>query len=117
VNPKIPPPPVVLYFLSKDSFTHELTENHPARKKDGTMGPLKDMSVGEDIEVFIGSGWVPGYLRGKPSVYKFVVDCVTFDDERTVWRAIEEALRQDHGHQMDPIPWLKVIPPSKQVEP
>lgn len=118
MTPKtIPSPPVVLYFCTKDGLTHQLTEDQPARKKDGTMVPLKAASEGEDIEVFIGTGWVPGYLRGKPSVYKFVVDCVSFDDERSVWRELEAALHQDHGHGMAPIPWLKIIPPSRQTDP
>lgn len=105
----------MVYFQSTKGFVHEVSDDQPARKKiDGKMGPIKEMAQGEDIEVFLESAWVPGYVKPQPTNFKFMVECVSFGDENAVWRALETVLRDFHGKPNSPIPWIKIVPPSKQ---
>jgi len=108
--------PTTIYFQSsRDERFHEMSGDYPARKSDGTLGHLRDMPEAEDIEVFIESGWVPGWIRSKPNNYNFVVNVVSFEDERTVWRALEGALKGFYNARNSPMPWIKIIPPSRQI--
>jgi hypothetical protein len=49
-----------------------------------------------------------------PTNYRFVIECGSHQDEQQVGRALHEALRGFSGVPDSPIPWLKIIPPSKQ---
>lgn len=105
----------MIYFQShRDSRVHEMGEDRPARKQDGTMCLLKDVPEGEDIQVFIETGWIPGWVRGQPTNFKFVVECVSFESEQDVHRALHKALIDYHNAPNSPIPWHKIVPPSKQ---
>jgi len=104
------------YFQSnRDERFHELSGEYPARTKDGKLGHLKDMPEAEDIEVFLESGWVAGWVRGKPTKYDFVVSVVSFEKEPEVWKALERSLHSFYNAPNSPLPWTKIIPPSRQV--
>lgn len=105
---------MTIYFTSYDSDKcHELTDDHPARQKDGKLCNLKDVCEGADVAVFLGSGWVEGWVRPAPTNYKFVVECVSFESELDVARALQKALGGFYNAPNSPIPWMKIVPPSK----
>ena len=67
----------LIYFQSKsDGRYSELAEDTPARHPDGTLCLLKDVRETSDVEVYIGSGWVEGWLPGKPTIFTFQFECV-----------------------------------------
>lgn len=106
---------MTIYFQDRrDSRYHELNDDTPARTKDW-MGLLQDLKDdGSDIEVFMGTGWVPGWLPGTPKTYIFQVECVSFEEEAVVHGAIHDGLIKYHGARNSQLPWHKIIPPSKQ---
>jgi hypothetical protein len=105
---------MILYFHStKDERYHELSGDRPARK-DGALGLLKDMKEGDDIEVFIESGWIPGWVCCQPNVFKFEIECVSFEDEKTVHGVIHDGLIKNYNARNSKLPWHKIIPPGKQ---
>lgn len=106
----------MIYFHStQDERYHELNGDRPARK-DGTLGLLQDMKEGDEIEVFMESGWIPGWVCCQPTEFKFEVSCISFEDEGKVAAALHRALEPFHHSKNSPIPWSKVTPPSKRVK-
>jgi hypothetical protein len=105
-----------IYFQSKrDEYFHELGDDYPARTKDGTHGKLGDMLEHDDIEVFINSAWVAGWVRNPPTTFDFRVSVVSFEPETEVWKTLEGALSKFHGMRNSPMPWTKITPPSRQI--
>lgn len=105
---------MIYFHSSNDERYHELAGDRPARKE-GNLGLLKDMKEGDEIEVFIESGWVPGWVCCEPTTFNFQVSCVSFEDEGKVASAIHRTLEPFHHSKNSPIPWHKITPPSKQV--
>jgi len=107
---------IVYFQTDHDDRCHELNGETPARLKDKTlMGLLQDMpATGDTLEVYLGTDWVSGWIRGEPNTYKFEIECVSFEDERTVHGAIHDGLIKYYSARSSPLPWHKIIPPSKQ---
>jgi len=104
------------YFQSnRDERFHELSGEYPARTRDGKMGHLKDMPQGEDIEIFLESSWIAGRMMGKPTKFDFIVSVVSFETETEVWKSLERSLSDFHNAPNSPLPWTKIIPPSRQI--
>lgn len=104
----------IIYFQSETGYAHQLSDDVPTQKRGVPMGKLGSFEPGDEVEVFIESGWVRGTIRSKPTSFKFVVDCISFEDEKAVWQALHKALSPFYGERHSVIPWLKIIPPSRQ---
>lgn len=105
---------IIFFQSSNDGRYHELSDDHPARREDGTMGLLKEMTLQDNISVFMNGSWVPGWTPPPPKTYEFVVSCVSFEDEGKVAAALHRGLIGYYEAKDSPIPWHKIIPPSKQ---
>lgn len=106
---------MTIYFRSEKGYVHELSEETPAQKRGVPMGKLGTFAGHDDVEVFIESGWVRGIILSPPKSLKFEVDCISFEDEQVVWRALHAALASLQGEAFSKIPWVKITPPSKRT--
>lgn len=105
----------MIYFQDhRASRYHELSEDTPARRDD-KMFLLKDAPQdGGDIEVFLAGDWSFGWLPGTPTTFLFQVECISFEDERTVQGVIHEGLIKHPGARGSKLTGFKITPPSKQ---
>lgn len=100
---------MIYFYVEKSNQYFEMPEDRPARTQSGTMGLLRDMVRGEEIEVYSGGAWVRGWVCEHPTRYVFHVEIRSFDDERSVQRTLERSINAYIDVQ-----GFKVIPPSKQ---
>jgi hypothetical protein len=107
---------VYIHLYGSGGMLKGFTEDTPARPDGGAVGYVKDFPIGTSVEVFVDGKWQEGLIESTPSELIFHVSVISNETEREVGRILHQRLFADHETGRLPIPWVKLIPPSKQVK-
>lgn len=108
---------VYIHLYGSEDMLKEFTEDTPARPAGGSVvGYVKDFPIGTSVEVFADGKWQEGLIESTPSELLFHVSVISPRSETEVGRILHQRLFANHETGRLPIPWLKLIPPSKQVK-